>query len=113
GYAPHQSAIESIYGLTGSETDAELHAAFADHDPEYANTIEVAGLRYKSKLYPPMMISYSMDDTIPNANNHAIPLSEMIQRSNGEVEYSIATGHHADSAQLDPAGTVNFFNKYR
>lgn len=112
GYVPHQAAIESIYGLTGSETDEQLHAAFSDHDPEYANTIEVAGLRYKCKLFPPMMISYSMDDTITDANNNAIPLIEMIQRSNGKVEYFIATGQHGNFTHFDPAGTVNFFNKF-
>lgn len=113
GYAPHQSAIESIYGLTGSETDAQLHAAFNDHDPEYANTVEIGGLRYKGQLYPPMTISYSMDDTITDANNNAIPLIDLIERSNGKVEYFIASGQHGDYTHFDPARTVEFFNKYR
>ncbi len=111
-YAPHRPAIEAIYGLTGNETDAELHIAFNDHDPEYANAVNVGGVQYKSNLYPPIKVWHSPQDTITSNANNAIPFIDLIKRSNGKIEEVVATGQHGHFSHVDPVEILNFFNRY-
>lgn len=113
GYETHRTAIENIYDLTGSETDSELHIAFNDHDPEYANTVDISGTLYKTNLFPPIKIWYSNADTVTDSDNNAIPLINLIERSNGKVEYVVATGNHGDYTHFDPVETLAFFNRYK
>ncbi len=112
GYANHRGQINTAYGLTGTESDSQLITAFEDHDVEYANTVETGGLRYLTTPLPPMKLWYSNGDTVVDADNNAIPLIALIQRSNGQVESVVATGDHGDPSHFNPVATLQFFNTY-
>jgi len=113
GSPPHQTAINRKYNLRGNESNEELHAAFNDHDPEYANTIKIDSIRYKTVLLPPIKVWYSEKDSVTKSSNNAEPFVDLIERSYGKIEYKIVDGNHGSYNHFEPIDVLNFLNKYK